>query len=261
MLEFSGTLVPLVCPFTDDMSSVSEVRLARLVRLLVQNGVQGFAVGSDAAEFGTLSHAERKFMLEVVLRESQGAVPVIVNATSLSTMSALDLGQHAARHGARAVMMIPPFYGRYTLPEIQRHLKMICDHSGAATLLVANPEIHPDELFDEVLHHRGLRKVDALSERWPSSICSSPYPTTDEFCVADFVVSPLGLIDHSILTEESPAVTPFRQELAQTMRKFGVTRVVKTILNLGDAEIGPPRTPMQPLEREDVLHLLDRQAA
>src|SRR5690348_16428840 len=98
MVNLAGTFVPLVTPFTDDGATLSEVRIARLVRHFAGQGVAGFVVCTDTGEFTTLSFAERKSMLETTLRESQGALPVLTNVSTLSTSASLDLTQHAARH-------------------------------------------------------------------------------------------------------------------------------------------------------------------
>lgn len=261
MLEISATLVPLITPFTDDMSAVSEVRLARLVRRLVSQGAAGFVVCSDTGEFGTLSHSERKMILEVVMRESQNALPVLVNATTLGTMTALDLAQHAGRHGARAAIVTPPFYGRYTIEEVQHHMKTIANYANLPILLCAQPDLHPDELFDKVLEHRGIYKVQALEEAKAPGLRVSPYPTTDEFSAYDFCVSPMGLLDANCLHLNGQAATPQQKRMAQAFRKYGVTRVVKTLWNDDEFEIGPPRTPMQPIERKELEAFLQVEAA
>ena len=58
VVDLPKLLVPLVTPFTDDASSVSEVRLARLVKHLGGQGVEGFVINSDVGEFTAMSFGE-----------------------------------------------------------------------------------------------------------------------------------------------------------------------------------------------------------
>lgn len=248
MLDLKGTFVPLLTPFTDDMSAVSEVRLARHVRKLVLDGAPGFVVGPDCGEFGTLGLAERRMVVEIVLRESQGQVPLIVNATCSGTMAALDLATHASRHGARAVLLSPPFIGRYTIEEIQLHIRTVAKFCDIPVLLVTQPDIHPNEMFEEVLRNTGIRLVEPLKARWPEGMCSAPYSTTDEFVIDACVCSPLGLLDSGIFANSDP--TPELEMLARNLRKHGVARYVKSIWDFELFEIGPPRAPMQRIERQ-----------
>ena len=82
MLELAGRFVPLVTPFTDDGSTLSEVRLARLVRFYLDRSVEGLALATETGEFGTLSQDERKQLLEwaevpfdVVVKETDERFP------------------------------------------------------------------------------------------------------------------------------------------------------------------------------------------
>ncbi len=86
-------------PFTDDGTALSEVRLARLVREVLKRPIEGVVVAPDAGEFWALTVDERKTLLEMVLREVRGAVPVWCHVSSLRTATSLDLAQHAEQFG------------------------------------------------------------------------------------------------------------------------------------------------------------------
>lgn len=136
MSTLSGPFAPVVTPFTDDSSGISEVRLARLVRRLVDSGARGFFVGTEAGEFTCLSFSERKSALEIVVRECHGALPVVAHISTLSTASSLDLAQHAQRHGARAALVMPPYYGQYTDLEIEWHFRTIHQYADIPLIVI-----------------------------------------------------------------------------------------------------------------------------
>ena len=112
MEGIAGLFAPVVTPFTDDGSTVSDVRLSRQVRYLIDRGIAGFVTTSDTGEFLATSFAERKEVLEIVIREAHGR-PVLAHVSTMSTSSSLDLAQHAARHGARAAVLMPPYFGQF----------------------------------------------------------------------------------------------------------------------------------------------------
>src|SRR5579871_5649276 len=99
MLDIAGFFAPVVTPFTDDGNTVSEIRLARLVRHLTERGVSGFVCGTETGEFLTTSVSERKQVLEIVMREAHG-MPVLAHCSMIGTAQTIDLCQHSARHGA-----------------------------------------------------------------------------------------------------------------------------------------------------------------
>lgn len=64
--------MPLVAAFTDDTSSLSEVRVSRLVRFHIERGAKGFVVNGETGDCFLLSSSERKQLLEWVVRGSKG---------------------------------------------------------------------------------------------------------------------------------------------------------------------------------------------
>lgn len=248
MSELSGQFVSLLAPMTDDMSTVSEVRLARLVRRLMQEGATGFLIGGDGAEFATLTVSERKAMVEIVMRESSNSLPVLVNATAISSMTALDLAQHAGRHGARGIVLMPPYYGRYTIPEVHQHVKSISHFSHLPMIAIDLPGVQGNDMWDEFSHNPSIQIGQT-----PGVDAVNPYPTTDDFEIGPVRVSPLGLVDSAFLRGEP---NPNREAMLDLMRTHGVARFAKALLDARDQPMGPPRVPQQPLDRKLIAALI-----
>ena len=95
-MELNGVLAPLPTPFTDDGSSISEIRLLRLLRKLQELGVSGYVACCEVGEFVALGRSERKSLVEILLRDPASLIQVVVNVSTLSTPASLDLAQHAA---------------------------------------------------------------------------------------------------------------------------------------------------------------------
>ena len=211
MISLTGRLTSLVTPFTDDGSALSEVRLVRLLRFFADS--QGFTLASDAGEFTTVSGSERKQLLEIVLREV-GGKPVVVHATRQGTAQTLDLAQHAARHGARAALVMPPYYGAFSAKEVSDHLRTIAKYAGLP-ILVVDPQSRIDA---DVLE--GLRDVPDLT-----------------LCQGNSAIWTCGELSSGLGAPE----------LDRLGSEHDPAAVAKAYLSLRDVEVGRPRPPRAPL--------------
>src|SRR3954471_18190504 len=107
---FHGVLPALITPFTADGEAIDTHSLAAIVDRLVGAGVGGLVPGGSTGEFTTLTHAERRLLVETVVEAAAGGGPVVGGTGALSTRETIQLSVHAERAGATAVMIIPPFY-------------------------------------------------------------------------------------------------------------------------------------------------------
>ncbi len=101
-------------PFNDDLS-IDEAGLRHNTRhILAKRCVGGVYVGSIYQEFNALTLAERKRVAEIVLEEVGGRVPVMAGISGNCMADVIELGNHAAAHGADLVMLWPPSLGLRT---------------------------------------------------------------------------------------------------------------------------------------------------
>lgn len=215
----TNSLIPLVTPFTDDQSQVSEVRLARLIRSLLPHEPKGFLLCGDLGEFSTLTNSERKGALEVALRECAGTTPIWVNVTTLTSMAAMDIGQHASHHGVAGCVVMPPYYGSLTQEELVHHFRMIAKF-GPAQMVIVDP-----------LGGLTQESRDQLAQFNGTSFATG---TLDEF-VCDSVSCTPGMI----LNPDAP------EAATAAMKKHGMARFAKAALQYRDLDVGPTRAPAQ----------------
>lgn len=107
---FSGVYANLPTPFDNEGEVVALDRLENLVEHVIKNGVAGIACCLSSGEFAYLSSAEREAVVEGVLRTVNGRVPVIVGISEFGVKNAVALAQHAEKHGANAVLLLPMEY-------------------------------------------------------------------------------------------------------------------------------------------------------
>ena len=132
--ELGGVLVALATPFTDDGSKIDESRLQAHIEHLLKAGVHGFVPGGSTGEFTALDMDERKQLLELVIKHTNGRVPIVAGIGALSTKDGLDLARHAAKAEAAALMVVPPFYDAPSYEELQEMLSEI--HSASKLPIV-----------------------------------------------------------------------------------------------------------------------------
>jgi 4-hydroxy-tetrahydrodipicolinate synthase len=120
---FQGVLTALVTPFRD--GGVDERALQELVELQIATGVDGLVPCGSTGEAATLSHAEHRRVIEVVVAAARGRVPVLAGTGSNSTAEALELTRHAKEAGADAAILISPYYNKPTQEGICAHYTQI----------------------------------------------------------------------------------------------------------------------------------------
>jgi 4-hydroxy-tetrahydrodipicolinate synthase len=124
---FHGVLPALITPFSQDGRAIDTEALAAIVDRLVGAGVAGLVPGGSTGEFTTLSHAERRELVEATVQAAADRVPVVAGTGALSTRETVELSVHAERAGAAAVMIIPPFYDALSWDELRAHYTAVAD--------------------------------------------------------------------------------------------------------------------------------------
>lgn len=138
MKDFKGIYPALMTPLTA-AGELDSIALRRLVRVNLNKGVHGFYVCGSTAEVFLLKDSQRKEILETVLDEVGGKVPVIAQIGSISQVRAEALARHAARAGADAVSSVPPFYYPFSAREIQRYYFSLAETAGIPVLIYNIP--------------------------------------------------------------------------------------------------------------------------
>lgn len=244
MNDLRGLFAPVVSPFTDEGVNISEVRLARLMRHLAGLDIAGFVVNTTAGEFTTTSFGERKEILEIAIREAQGK-PVIAHCSTLSTLATLDLAQHAARHGARAALVMPPYYGDFDDLELQKHFEPLALFGNLPTIIIDPLNRLSDAVVDALSVHQSLHFGSPIPDVHGEHFEYS----TDCFSLEGLICLPVGTLrQHGELAE-----------LQHFLNQHGSERVLKAGLLQQDVEVGTPRAPRRPLRDEflrELNHLL-----
>jgi 4-hydroxy-tetrahydrodipicolinate synthase len=125
-----GIYSAMSTPFADD-GTVDDQRLRQLVDTTIEAGVAGLVCCGSTGEFTSLTDAERRHVVEVVIAHADGRVAVVPQTGAAATAQAVELTRHAAESGADGVLAISPYYEPIGLDEIQRYYEAL---SAAAEL-------------------------------------------------------------------------------------------------------------------------------
>ena len=120
---FEGVYTALVTPFRDGV--IDERTLHELVEQQIAAGVDGLVPCGSTGEAATLSHAEHRRVIEVVVAAARARVRVLAGTGSNSTAEAIALTRHAKEAGADGALLISPYYNRPTPEGIVQHYAAI----------------------------------------------------------------------------------------------------------------------------------------
>jgi len=138
MNSLHGTGVALITPFHNDFS-VDLICLERVVEHNINGGVDYLVVLGTTAETATLTEAEKKQVVETVIRTNAGRLPLVLgvggNNTALvvEALKTIDLSEFVA------ILSVSPYYNKPTQEGIYQHFKAISNASPKPVIIYNVP--------------------------------------------------------------------------------------------------------------------------
>jgi len=127
-------------PFADE--AIDYDGYGKLINLHLQHGAEGLAIPTHTGESVSLTVDERQALLDYVIKQVGGRVPVIANVSEAGTSIAASLAAHARQAGASALIASVPYYWKPPQSMLVEHFATI-GASGALPFFVYNS---PDEM-------------------------------------------------------------------------------------------------------------------
>jgi len=109
MIDFEGIIVPMMTPFSRD-GDLMEDTLRELVDYLIEGGVHGLFPSSSIGEFSSMSVEERKKVIDIVIDQTNGRVPVIPGAGSSDMTNTIAMLDHIEDLGGDGAVVVTPYY-------------------------------------------------------------------------------------------------------------------------------------------------------
>jgi 4-hydroxy-tetrahydrodipicolinate synthase len=137
-LLFRGTAPALITPFDDD-DGVDERALRRIIDFQIEGGVDALVVLGTTGENPTVTHEERRRIIDVALDQTARRVPVIVGTGTNNTAQSIVFSKEATASGADALLVVGPYYNKPTPAGLVAHVSAIADAADAPILLYNVP--------------------------------------------------------------------------------------------------------------------------
>ena len=121
-----GCGTALVTPFAHD-GAVDERALRALVDWQIAEGIDYVVPCGSTGEAATLSPAEHRRVVEIVVEQSAGRVPVMAGAGSNDTRKAITLSREMQAAGATHLLHVSPMYNKPPQRGILAHFRAIAE--------------------------------------------------------------------------------------------------------------------------------------
>jgi len=135
---FTGLGTALVTPFRKD-GSVDEAAVRRLVRRQIDAGVHFVSPCGTTGEAPTLSHSEKIRVVQLVVDEVAGRVPVLAGAGGYDTREVIELAREYERVGVDGILSVTPYYNKPTQEGLFQHYKAIAESTRLPIVLYNVP--------------------------------------------------------------------------------------------------------------------------
>jgi 4-hydroxy-tetrahydrodipicolinate synthase len=136
--DFRGVLAAVATPF-DNAGEIDEQRLRTLVDDLLADGVTGLVPVGSTGEFASLSNAERRRIVEIVVDQAAGRVPIIAHTGAMTSKEAVELSRHAEQAGAAGLLLLPPYKDRLSIEETTTYFRSVADTTALPVVVYNLP--------------------------------------------------------------------------------------------------------------------------
>ena len=136
--NLKGVFVPLATAF-DVKGHIDRSAMRKLTKFVLEAGVHGVMPAGSTGEFFALTKQDRKELLETVLDEVNGQVPVYAGTGAVTTRETVELTKQAEDIGAEGVLVITPFYISPSQDELYEHYRIIAKNTSIPIIIYSNP--------------------------------------------------------------------------------------------------------------------------
>jgi len=137
-IPFTGVGTALVTPFARG-GGLDEPAIKRLARRQIDAGVHFLVPCGTTGEVPTLSDDEKKRVVELVIEEANGRVPVLAGAGGYDTREVVHAAKEMHKAGAQGLLSVTPYYNRPTPEGLYQHFKAIADATPLPIVLYNVP--------------------------------------------------------------------------------------------------------------------------
>jgi 4-hydroxy-tetrahydrodipicolinate synthase len=255
---FTGCGTALVTPFTAS-GSVDEAGVRRLGRRQIDAGVHFLVPVGTTGESPTLTLPERLRIVEILVDEASGRVPILAGAGGYDTREVIDVAAEMKKAGADGLLSVTPYYNKPTQDGLFQHYRAIAESTTLPIVVYNVPgrtgcNVEPSTLvrLSSLPNIVGVKEASGNMSQM-CDVCRSVPPGFIVLSGDDVVTLPLmavgghGVI--SVVSNEIPAEMSQMVDAAErgdyTAARAIHTRIMPLMLiNFVESSPGPLKTAM-----------------
>lgn len=166
-MQWNGVMPAMTTCFDKDLK-IDHAFMADHARWMLDNGCTGLVLLGSLGEAATLDVAEKKSILENVVRAVGGRAPVVAAVSSLSTVDAIAQAKAAHDAGCEGLMVLPPYVYRGDWREMKAYVSAVLHATPLSAMLYNNPvsygtDFTPAQVRELALDHDNLHAVKESS--------------------------------------------------------------------------------------------------
>jgi dihydrodipicolinate synthase/N-acetylneuraminate lyase len=288
-VEFHGVFPYLVSPIGDSGEVKTQV-LERLCEDLIAAGVHGLTPLGSTGEFAYLSWAQRRAVVETVVRAANKRVPVVAGVAATTIADAVTQAREFERLGASGILAILEAYFPLSDEGVFEYFAAVAGAVSLPVVLYTNPNFQRSDLSLPVIERlarianiryikdasfntgRLLSIIERVGDRMKVFAASAHIPAcvmliggvgwmAGPACVAPR--QSVRLYETCRLGDWSAAMDLQRPlwALNQAFAKYNLAACIKGGLQLQGYDVGAPLPPQAPLPPEGVAEVTRALAA
>lgn len=153
-MQFEGIYTPVVTPHRDDFS-IDKDRFVDVIEHLIASGVHGLIIAGTTGEYYAQSTEERIMLMKLAKEIINGRLPLIVGTGAIRTEDSIIFAENAKAIGADALLIATPPYAYPTSREIALHALAIDRAANLPAMLYNYPGRMSVMMDEEVLDRVG----------------------------------------------------------------------------------------------------------
>ena len=136
--NWTGVGTALVTPFTGS-GDLDEAAVRRLGRRQIDAGIHFLVPCGTTGESPTLTDAERIRIVEILVDEAAGEIPVLAGAGGYNTHEVIELADRMRHVGASGLLSVTPYYNKPTQEGLYQHYRAIAESTPLPIILYNVP--------------------------------------------------------------------------------------------------------------------------
>ena len=149
-MHFPGIIPAVMTPFAAEDTVDLEALRANTAHVL-EHGCRGVIAAGTMGEAGSLTLEERRSVVEAVVAEAGGSVPVLAGVSAGGTGTAVAYAELARAAGVSGVMCLPPLNYAGRLDEDVAFFAAVAEAAGVPVMLYNNPVASGVDLTPEAI--------------------------------------------------------------------------------------------------------------